>query len=203
MIDIQKKENITLRDKRVTVIGLGISGVEAAKLADYHGARVFVSDLSSGEMVNSHAMDLMHKHHIASETGIQSDKIYDADLWVISPGISKDNEIVSEAIRKGIPIVGEIEFASWFTRSPIIAITGSNGKTTTAHALSQMCQNKDVNGVMAGNMGLPFSERVLNEILTPDKKRLYILEVSSFQMEFTKHFSPDFVIYTNISEDKR
>ena len=201
MIDIQKREHITLRDKRVTVIGLGISGVEAAKLANYHGARVFASDLSSSEMVNSHAMDLMHKHHIPSETGVQSDKIYDADLWVISPGISKNNEIVLEAIRKGIPIVGEIEFASWFTDSPIIAITGSNGKTTTAHILSEMCQNKDINGVMAGNMGLPFSERVLNETLTPDKNRLYILEVSSFQMEFTKHFSPDFAVFTNISED--
>ena len=201
MIDIQKREHITLRDKRVTVIGLGISGVEAAKLANYHGARVFASDLSSSEMVNSHAMDLMHKHHIPSETGVQSDKIYDADLWVLSPGISKNNEIVLEAIRKGVPIVGEIEFASWFTDSPIIAITGSNGKTTTAHILSEMCQNKDINGVMAGNMGLPFSERVLNETLTPDKNRLYILEVSSFQMEFTKHFSPDFAVFTNISQD--
>ena len=201
MIDIQKRKHITLRDKRVTVIGLGISGVEAAKLANYHGARVFASDLSSSEMINTHAMDLMHRHHIPSETGLQSDKIYDADLWVLSPGISKNNEIVLEAVRKGIPIVGEIEFASWFTDSPIIAITGSNGKTTTAHALSQMCQTKDINGVMAGNMGLPFSERVLNETLTPDKNRLYILEVSSFQMEFTKHFSPDLALFTNISED--
>ena len=201
MINIQEKENIILRDKRVTVIGLGISGLEAAKLADYHGARVFASDSSSNEMINAHAMDLLHKHHIPSETGIQSEKIYDADLWIVSPGVSKNNDIVLKAIKKGIPIVGEIEFASWFTDSRIIAITGSNGKTTTAHMLSEMCQNKNINGVMAGNMGLPFSERVLNEILTPDKNRLYILEVSSFQMEFTKHFSPDFAIYTNISQD--
>ena len=201
MIDIQKREHIILRDKRVTVIGLGMSGLEAAKLASYHGARVFVSDSSSNEMINTHAMELMHRHHIASETGIQSDKIYDADLWVLSPGVSKNNHIILKAIEKGIPIVGEIEFASWFTDSPIIAITGSNGKTTTAHILAEMCQNKDINGVMAGNMGLPFSERVLNEILKPEKNRLYILEVSSFQMEFTKHFSPDFAIYTNISQD--
>ncbi|MAT86855.1 MAG: UDP-N-acetylmuramoylalanine--D-glutamate ligase, partial [Euryarchaeota archaeon] len=66
---------------------------------------------------------------------------------------------------------------------------------------SYMCQNKDINGVMAGNMGLPFSERVLNEILTPEKNRIYILEVSSFQMEFTKHFAPDFAVFTNISQD--
>ena len=201
MINIQEKENIILRDKRVTVIGLGISGVEAAKLANYHGARVFASDSSSNEMINTHAMDLLHQYHISSETGTQSEKIYDADLWIVSPGVSKNNDIVLKAIKKGIPIVGEIEFASWFTDSRIIAITGSNGKTTTAHMLSEMCQNKSINGVMAGNMGLPFSERVLNEILTPDKNRLYILEVSSFQMEFTKHFSPDFAIYTNISQD--
>ena len=201
MINIQEKENIILRDKRVTVIGLGISGVEAAKLANYHGARVFASDSSSNEMINAHAMDLLHKHHISSETGIQSEKIYDADLWIVSPGVSKNNDIVLKAIKKGIPIVGEIEFASWFTDSKIIAITGSNGKTTTAHMLSEMCQSKNINGVMAGNMGLPFSERVLSEILTPEKNIFYILEVSSFQMEFTKHFSPDFAIYTNISQD--
>ena len=201
MINIQEKENIILRDKRVTVIGLGISGVEAAKLANYHGARVFASDSSSNEMINAHAMDLLHKHHISSETGIQSEKIYDADLWIVSPGVSKNNDIVLKAIKKGIPIVGEIEFASWFTDSQIIAITGSNGKTTTAHMLSEMCQSKNINGVMAGNMGLPFSERVLSEILTPEKNIFYILEVSSFQMEFTKHFSPDFAIYTNISQD--
>ena len=201
MIDIKIRENINLRDKRVTVIGLGISGVEAAKLANYHGARVFASDLNSNEMVNAHAMDLMHTYHIASETGLQSEKVYDSDLWVLSPGISKDNEIVLKAIEKGIPIVGEIEFASWFTESPIIAITGSNGKTTTSYILSEMCQAENINGVMAGNMGLPFSERVLNEILNPDENRIYILEVSSFQMEFTKHFSPAFSIYTNISPD--
>ena len=163
MIDIKIRENINLRDKRVTVIGLGISGVEAAKLANYHGARVFASDLNSNEMVNAHAMDLMHTYHIASESGLQSEKVYDSDLWVLSPGISKDNEIVLKAIEKGIPIVGEIEFASWFTESPIIAITGSNGKTTTSYILSEMCQAENINGVMAGNMGLPFSERVLNE----------------------------------------
>ena len=106
MIDIQKRKHIILKDKRITVIGLGISGLEVAKLANYHGARVFASDLSSNEMINTHAMDLMHKYHISSETGIQSDKIYDADLWVVSPGVSKNNDIILRAIEIGIPIVG-------------------------------------------------------------------------------------------------
>ena len=143
----------------------------------------------------------MHFHHIASETGLHSEKIYNADLWVLSPGVPKNEDIVIKAQEKNIPIVGEIEFASWFTESPIVAVTGSNGKTTTAYILTEMCQSKSNHAVMAGNMGIPFSERVLNEIKTLDGSRTYILEVSSFQMEFVNHFSPTIAVYTNFSTD--
>ena len=201
MIDISKKEEIDIRDKRVSVLGLGLSGTEAAKLANHLGARVFASDSSTGEMVYSHSMELMHSHHIASETGIHSDKIYDADLWVISPGISKNSDIVKRASQIGIPVVSEIEFASWYTKASIIAVTGSNGKTTTCHMLSNMCNTDQTKSIMAGNMGIPFSERILNEIKNPKENILYILEISSFQMEFINHFSPHILIYTNISPD--
>ena len=201
MISISNKEEIDLRDKRVTVLGLGLSGTEAAKLANHLGARVFASDSSAEEKVCSHSMELMHSHHIASETGIHSDKIYDADLWIISPGISKNTDIVKKATQNGIPIISEIEFASWYTNAPIIAVTGSNGKTTTCHILSKMCNTDQTNTIMAGNMGIPFSERILNEIKNPRQNILYILEISSFQMEFIKHFSPHILIYTNISPD--
>ena len=201
MIDTSIRKNINIRDKRVSVIGLGLSGTEAAKLANHLGAIVFASDASMNERVCAHSMELMHTHHIASETGIHSDKIYDADLWIISPGIPKDSEIVLEAAQKKIPIVGEIEFASWFSNDPIIAITGSNGKTTTSHMLYNMCQSKEVKGVLAGNMGIPFSERILNNIKDPKENILYLLEISSFQLEFIEHFSPDILVYTNISPD--
>ena len=201
MIDISKKEEIDIRDKRVSVLGLGLSGTEAAKLANQLGARVFASDSSAGEKICSHSMELMHSHHIASETGIHSDKIYDADLWIISPGISKNSGIVKRASQIGIPVVSEIEFSSWYTKAPIIAVTGSNGKTTTCHMLSNMCNTDQNNIMMAGNMGIPFSERVLNEIKNPKENILYILEISSFQLEFIKHFSPHILIYTNISPD--
>ena len=201
MINIDNTEEIDLRDKRVTVLGLGLSGTEAAKLANHLGARVFASDSSAEEKVCSHSMELMHSHHIASETGIHSDKIYDADLWIISPGISKNTDIVKKATQNGIPIISEIEFASWYTNAPIIAVTGSNGKTTTCHILSKMCNTDQTNTIMAGNMGIPFSERILNEIKNPRQNILYILEISSFQMEFIKHFSPHILIYTNISPD--
>lgn len=201
MINIDNTEEIDLRDKRVAVLGLGLSGTEAAKLANHLGARVFASDSSANEKVCSHSMELMHSHHIASETGIHSDKIYDADLWIISPGISKNTDIVKEAIQNSIPIISEIEFASWYTNAPIIAVTGSNGKTTTCHMLSKMCNKDQTNSIMAGNMGIPFSERVLNEIKNPRQNILYIVEISSFQMEFIKHFTPHILIYTNISPD--
>ena len=201
MINIDNTEEIDLRDKRVAVLGLGLSGTEAAKLANHLGAKVFASDSSAEKEVCSHSMELMHSHHIATETGIHSDKIYDADLWIISPGISKNTEIVTKAIQNGIPIISEIEFASWYTNAPIIAVTGSNGKTTTCHILSEMCNTDQTCSIMAGNMGIPFSERVLNEIKNPRQDILYILEISSFQMEFIKHFSPHILIYTNISPD--
>ena len=201
MIDISVRENINIRDKQVTVIGLGISGIETAKLANHLGARVFASDSGFSKRISAHAMELMNSHHIASETGLHSEKIFDADLWVISPGVPKNADIVIKAQETNIPIVGEIEFASWFTESPIIAVTGSNGKTTTTYILATMCQSKNSHAVMAGNMGIPFSERVLNEIKTLDETWTYILEVSSFQMEFINHFSPTIALYTNLSID--
>ena len=124
-----------------------------------------------------------------------------SDLWIIYPGVPADSNIISEEINQNIPIVSEIEFASWFTNSPIIGITGSNGKTTTTHILNQMFQGDRTVGVVGGNIGIPFSECVLNEILKPSKKLLYLLEVSSFQLEFISTLRPIIAIYTNISED--
>ena len=201
MIDITNKENINIKDKKVTILGLGLSGTSAAKLANHMGAIVFGSDLSMNEDVLSNSWELMNIHHIATETGINSDRIFDSDLWVVSPGISKNSELIINGQNRNIPIVGEIEFASWFTSSKIVAITGSNGKTTTSHILAKMCKTHKVNGRMAGNMGIPFSECVFNELLNPDKKTIYILEISSFQMEFIVHFCPHIALYTNITED--
>jgi UDP-N-acetylmuramoylalanine--D-glutamate ligase len=200
MIDISNRNSINIRDKKVTIIGLGLSGVSAAKLANYLGARVFASDPSSKFHISDAGLNLLH-HHISCETGIQSDKIYDTDLWIISPGIPADAPIIQKAKQLGIPIVGEIEFASWYCDAPIIAVTGSNGKTTSVHILSEMCQSDSIDSLMAGNVGIPFSERVLKDLKHPNPKRTFILEISSFQMEFVKHFCPKIALYTNVSPD--
>tara|TARA_B100001248_G_C27386668_1_gene460033 strand:+ start:106 stop:1494 length:1389 start_codon:yes stop_codon:yes gene_type:complete len=197
------KENFqkSIFNKRITVIGLGISGKAVSILANHLGAIVFVSDSGSSKEINLNALELMHKHHIASETGIHSNKIYDSDLWIISPGVPADANIINEAVNRNIPIISEIEFASWFTNSPIIGITGSNGKTTTTHILNQMFQGHKTIGVIGGNVGIPFSECVLKEIFCPNEKIVYLLEISSFQLEFISSFCPLMAIYTNISED--
>ena len=196
-LDFQKN----ILNKRITVVGMGVSGKSAAILANHLGAIVYASDLSSSEKIVLNAMELMHDHHIASETGIHSKRIYDSDLLILSPGISASSEIIKEASKKNIPMVSEIEFASWFTKCSIIGITGSNGKTTTTQILNQIFQTNKVVGVIGGNIGIPFSECVLDELLHPDKDRIYLLEISSFQLEFASTFNPLMAVYTNITED--
>ena len=200
-MNINNQTEINITDKYISVIGLGKSGMGSAKLANHLGARVFASDSSQSLNINQNALELMEKEHIATETGIQSDRIYDADLWIISPGIPKNSDIILKAQSKKIPIVSELEFASWFTKKPIISVTGSNGKTTTCFILYEIFKSKYKNSVLAGNIGTPFSEYVLEEVLKPMQDRVYILEVSSFQLEFINHFKPNLAVYTNISPD--
>ena len=201
MIKLKKYNRKTIINKRVTVIGLGISGKAASILANQLGAIVYASDSHSSKEIISNAMDLMHKHHIATETGIHTKKIYDSDLWIVSPGVSAKSKFIKEAFNHNIPIVSEIEFASWFTKFPIIGITGSNGKTTTTYILNQMFKEDQKEVVIGGNIGIPFSECILKEILHPSNDLVYLLEISSFQLEFISSFRPNLSIYTNISED--
>ena len=114
----------------ISIIGGGISGLSAAKLAKYVGANIFISE--------SQAEPLYVKEikRYPNEIGCHSDKVYDSDFIIISPGVPSTNPIVSTCRKQNINIYSEIEFASWFTSSMIIALTGSNGKTTTKEILS-------------------------------------------------------------------
>jgi len=189
-----------IKNSSVSVIGLGRSGVAAAQLANYLGVTVFASDNSSSNSIKKN-FQLLKSIGVKSEFGSNSNKIFDADLMVISPGIPADSPIVLEALEHGIKVISEVEFSSLFTDSPIIGVTGSNGKSTTVHALVEMCQSNEINGVLAGNVGIPFSDKVLDELQKPDPKCVYILEISSFQMEFIDQFHPYISIFLNISPD--
>ena len=199
-MNIHDRATIEIRGKKIVILGLALSGAAAAKLAVRQGADVFVSDNQDTLALQGTLTDLKALG-IPGELGQHSDQIYDADLWIISPGIAQDSELVQKAQSNDIPIVSEIEFASWFTEAPILAITGSNGKTTTAHLLAEMIQTDDLHGALAGNVGIPFAEMVLEDLENPDPKRVWVLEISSFQMEFIEHFKPYIAIFLNITPD--
>ena len=199
-MNIHDRATIEIHGKKIVILGSALSGVAAAKLAVRQGADVFVSD-NQDTLANQDTLIELKALGIPGELGQHSDQIYDADLWIISPGIAQDSELVQKAQSNDIPIISEIEFASWFTEAPILAITGSNGKTTTAHLLAEMIQTDDLHGALAGNVGIPFAEMVLEDLGNPDPKRVWVLEISSFQMEFIEHFKPYIAIFLNITPD--
>ena len=197
ILDINKK-NIT--NLKITIIGLKKSGYSAALLGHELGADIFVSELNNDTEVTYNKQKLKEKG-IQVEVGFHSDKIFNAELWVISPGVPSDVDIVKKAKKLNIPIIGEIEFASRFTKLPIIAVTGSNGKSTTVNILYSMLNNGEFKPILAGNIGTPFSEKVKEEINNLDKGNIYILEISSFQLEFIDQFKAIICLYLNISPD--
>jgi len=199
-MNILNRDKINISDARIAVIGLGRSGEGAARLGKYLGANIFITDGGSSPAIMERCKKLEFIG-ISVETGGHSGKMYDADLWVISPGIAQDAEIVLKAKENGVPVVSEIEFASWFTNAPIIAVTGSNGKTTSVNLLAEMCDTDGFAPTLAGNVGTAFSEAVLSDLDTQPADRVYVLEISSFQMEHIVHFKPFISVFLNITPD--
>ena len=181
--------------KKLVILGAGESGVGAALLAKQKGYEVFVSD---GGAIKANFQKELEDNGIAFESGVHSvDKILAADEVMKSPGIPEKNEMVKAIRAKGISVISEIEFGYRYKgHSKIAAITGSNGKSTTTALLYHICKlvNEDV--AMVGNIGFSFARQIA---LAP--KALYIIEVSSFQLDDIKYFKPEIAILLNISED--
>ena len=177
------------------ILGGGESGVGAALLAQQKGYDVFVSDESS--LKENYRNELQNAGIEFEEEKISEEKILAADEVVKSPGIPEKNEIVKMIRKNGIPVISEIELAYRFkSNSKIIAVTGSNGKTTTTALTYHICKTAELNCAMVGNIGLSFARQVAQ-----DPKEIYVAEVSSFQLDDIKTFRPDIAILTNITED--
>jgi len=181
--------------KRIVILGAGESGVGAALLAQQKGYDVFVSDTS---MINTFFKNELIVNNIEFEEGMHTKKkIFNASLIMKSPGIPEMNELVKEVRKKEIEIISEIEFAYWFKGdSKIIAITGSNGKTTTTAMIYHIFKEGGLDCAMVGNIGYSFARQVAKE-----PKKVYIAEISSFQLDDIKTFRPDVAVLTNITED--
>ena len=181
--------------KRMAILGAGESGVGAALLAKQQGYDVFVSD---GGSIKEEYRSVLQLNKIDFEEGQHSiEKIMNADEVMKSPGIPEKNDLVKMIRAKGIDIISEIELAYRFKgNSRIIAITGSNGKTTTTALTYHMCKTAGANCAMVGNIGYSFAKQVAE-----DPKELYVAEISSFQLDDIKTFRPDVAVLTNITED--
>jgi len=182
-------------NKRFVILGGGESGVGAALLAKQNGYDVFVSDASS--LKENYRNELQDAAIDFEEGRHDEEKILSADEVMKSPGIPEKNDLVKKIRAKGIQIISEVELAYRFKgNSKIIAITGSNGKTTTTSMIFQICIHGGLDCAMVGNIGFSFARQV-----AVDPKPWYVVEVSSFQLDDIKTFRPDIAVLTNITED--
>ena len=180
---------------KIVILGAGESGIGTALLAKQKGYNVFVSDASAIKPIFQAELEA---NDIPFESGTHDvERILAADEVMKSPGIPEKNELVKQIRAKGIPVISEIEFGFRYKgESKIVAITGSNGKTTTTSLLYHICKVADQDVAIVGNIGFSFARQI-----AVDPKKLYVIEVSSFQLDDIKSFRPDIAILLNITED--
>ena len=189
--------HVELNDKRVLVVGLGKSGVASALFLKEHGARVTVSDTKSPDQLRDE-IPLLLDHGITVETGGHGERTFRGqDLIVVSPGVPFDAPPLLQARASGEPVIGEIELATRHIPGPIVAITGSNGKTTTTTLAGEVLARGGIPTLVGGNIGTPAISLVGRA--TPETS--VVLEVSSFQLETIDTFRPKVAVILNITPD--
>ncbi len=179
---------------KIVVLGGGESGVGAALLAKAKGFEVFLSD--KGKLQDSYRQVLLAENILFEEETHTESQILDATEIVKSPGIPDKAEIIKKLKEKHIPVISEIEFAARYTQAKLIAITGSNGKTTTTLLTYHLLKEAGLNVGLAGNVGHSFAELVIEDTFD-----YYVLEMSSFQLDNCYQFRPHIAILTNITPD--
>ena len=185
-----------LAGRKVVVVGLAASGFAAAKVLLEEGAEVTVTESSSTPEAEERAGTLRSVGAMVETGGHTLDPI-EADLAVVSPGIPPTAEVIRKLDEVGIPVVSEVEVASWLTDSDLLAVTGTNGKTTTTSLLASMLEKGGIASVAAGNIGLPLIEAIRN---VPADGAIAV-EVSSFQLAFIDRFHARVAVLLNVAED--
>lgn len=180
--------------KRLVILGAGESGVGTALLGKQKGYEVFVSDKQ--KIKENYKQVLIHNEIHWEEEKHTEALILNADVVMKSPGIPEKAPIVKQLFEKGVSVISEIEFASQFTDATIVGITGSNGKTTTATLTHHILKKGGLNVTLAGNIGKSFAAQVAE-----GKHDVYVLELSSFQLDGIINFRPHIAVLTNITED--
>lgn len=186
---------MNLKSRTVCVVGLGKSGFAAAKFLLDRGARVRVSEGSSRQEALERA-EYLRGLGAEVETGGHTDAFVDGAAWVVaSPGVPQSSVPLVRAAKKRIPVISEIELAFHFCPGRIVAVTGSNGKTTTCHLLYRMVREARRSAVLCGNVGFSF----LDALADIRKNTIVVLELSSFQLEDSPRFRPSIAVVLNVS----
>jgi len=185
-----------IKGRKIGVIGMARSGLAAALLAKRFGGAPLVSDSARAELVASQTETLRHEG-IPYETGGHTELLLGSDYLIISPGVPPNIDIVVKARAKGLPIFSELEFASWVCRGKIIAITGSNGKTTTTTLIGKIFKEAGFEIYVCGNIGQPFAD-IADKVT---ENGVAVVEVSTFQLEAIEDFRPHIAAILNLTPD--
>jgi UDP-N-acetylmuramoylalanine--D-glutamate ligase len=186
-----------LKNKRVLVVGLGKSGLSAAMFLRAQGARVTVSDTRSAVALEKEIPALLEAGIMVESGGHGLLTFRRQDLIVVSPGVPMDTPEVKQVIAFGLPVIGELELASRYLQGQVVAITGSNGKTTTTTLVGRIFADAGGPTLVGGNIGLP----VIDLVAKSTPKTVSVLEVSSFQLETVEEFHPWIAVVLNITPD--
>lgn len=186
-----------LKDKRILIVGLAKTGVSLARFLTRHGALVTISDHKSKAELSGH-LETLDGLNVTMELGGHTPKTFlNQDLIVLSPGVPPHLKIFDYARSQGVNVTGELEFCSQFIKEPMIAITGTNGKTTTTHMIYTFLTESGVKAWAGGNFGEPLSEYLMGDF----RAEVLVLEVSSFQLEHVQKFNPKNIVFMNLAEN--
>ena len=186
-----------LKDKKILVVGMGVSGTACAVFLKKRGADITITDMAPEKDLAPYLSGL-RGGEIKIEAGCHRMETFEkADLIILSPGVPPAIPHIKRAEEKKIPVWGEIELASRFIEEPIIGITGTNGKTTTTTLLGKMLENSGFKVFVGGNTGTPLMEYVSRG----EKADRLVVELSSFQLDTIDEFRPKVSLLLNVSED--
>ncbi|MCK8600409.1 UDP-N-acetylmuramoyl-L-alanine--D-glutamate ligase [Desulfoferrobacter suflitae] len=183
--------------KKVLVVGLGVSGRSVSELLLRQGHEVIATDLRSREQIGRE-LDLLERQGCSFRlSSHRQEDFLSADQIIVSPGVPLDLPFLREAAARGIEITGELDWAWSQVAVPVVAVTGTNGKTTTTSLIGEILKNAGRKVFVGGNIGTPLSQWILSN----QKADMLVLEVSSFQLDSASHFRPEIGVLLNVTED--
>ncbi|MCF7922038.1 MAG: UDP-N-acetylmuramoyl-L-alanine--D-glutamate ligase [Candidatus Marinimicrobia bacterium] len=189
-----------IRGKNVTILGSQRSAMGAARLLRHFGAKVLVSEFDADKFT-ADKRQILADIDAEFEFGTHSPDVLMSDFVVVSPGIPENADIIQKIRQKHIPLYSEIEMTSWFIDAPIIAVTGSNGKTTTVNLIHHLLPTAGYDSYLGGNVGVAASEVFLKSLNEHPAKPIFVLEVSSFQLDNIDTFKPQVAVILNLTPD--